>query len=281
MDCTSEAPARQNQKGSEIKAEMAKVISLQGKTVLVTGAAGGLGRCIVAWMHEAGANVASTDLQVSEDLQMNSMHAEADKSRPLSSRIAWAMDLRNPTQIREVVQQVGDTFGTIDVLVNNAGLMGNFALLEQQTEKVWEETLRVNLTGAFHCTQAVWPKMRKQRWGRIINISSIAGSMGAFAQPAYGASKAGLIGLTQSLATEGARYGITVNAVLPGLIDTAAARELAGGALEKMAAGRIPLKRPGLPEDVAASVVFLASELSGYITGVSLPITGGLHLLKP
>ena len=155
--------------------------------------------------------------------------------------------------------------------------MENFGLLKRQTTDAFSRDIQVNLMGAFHCSKAVWPGMMEKGWGRIINISSIAALHGAFAMPGYGASKAGILGLTRSLAIEGAANNITVNAVLPGPIETEALKLHKPEYIERMK-DRTPMKRLGHPDDVAAVIAFLASDLSGFITGAGIPVTGGVEL---
>ena len=189
------------------------------------------------------------------------------------------MDVTKPEEINEVIRKVEKDLGPVDILVNNAGLIGNFALFGKQKTARWELDLKVNLSGAFHCARAVWSGMLKRKWGRIINISSIMAKLGAFAQPGYGASKAGLIGLTRSLALEGAEYGITVNAVLPGFIETEAV-QLMKKSEHDYIKNRIAMKRLGKPEEIAYPVVFLASDMSSYITGAAIPVSGGVDLFS-
>jgi len=271
--------------------------SLSGKVALVTGASRGLGRAIALALGKAGADVVVTDLLIEGDAVNKEKLAEysllaghfagtdtvrtksaADEIEKLGSKsMAIKMDVTKPEEIKTVVGQVEDTFGGVDILVNNAGIMENFALLQNQEDKLWERDLKVNLTGAFYCIKAVWPGMIKRNWGRIINMSSFAGQMGAFGQPSYGASKAGLIGLTRSLALEGARHQITVNAVLPGFIETEAVRLQRSDILERIKE-RAAMKRLGRPEEVASLVAFLASEMSSYMTGTAIPVAGGADL---
>jgi 3-oxoacyl-[acyl-carrier protein] reductase len=187
------------------------------------------------------------------------------------------LDVTDPDQIEKIVSEISDQLGGVDILVNNAGVMDNMATMEHQTLKMFERDLKVNLTGAFNCIRAVWPHMKKKQWGRIINISSFVGLSGAFAQPGYGASKAGMIGLTRSLALEGAKYGITVNAVLPGFIATEAVQLHDPKMLDRIKA-RTPMKRMGTPEEISPVVVFLAGEGSSFITGAAIPVTGGADL---
>ena len=223
-------------------------ISLSRKVALVTGASRGLGRAIALALGQAGAHVAVTDILVedegidperlkalgevaerfagSQEVFTKTTAAEIEQMGPRS--LALQMDVTKPDQIDDVVSQVEKSLGSVDILVNNAGLMGNFGFLDKQDGSRWETDLSVNLGGAFHCTKAVWPKMKEKRWGRVINISSIAARLGALAQPGYGASKAGLIGLTRTLALEGAGHGITVNALLPGFMETEVVRMVKG-----------------------------------------------------
>jgi len=239
---------------------------LSGKVALVTGASRGLGLAIANALEEAGANVVITDLFIEND--------DLD-----SKRMALKMDVTQMDDIQAVMAQMNENFNGVDILVNNAGVMDNLGKLESQDPIRWEHDLRVNLTGSFHCSKAVWPMMLKKNWGRIINMSSIAGMMGAFAQPSYGASKAGLIGLTKSLALEGAPYGITVNAVVPGFIKTEAVELHRPDMLERVK-NRTAMKRLGRPKEVASLVEFLSSEAASYITGAAIPVTGGMDLLN-
>ncbi len=264
----------------------------------MTGASRGLGRAIALALGAAGANVAVTDLLVESELPdkeqlgrysvLAAHFAGSENVRTISTAaeikamgrksLAMKMDVTNTDQIQMVVSEVAAELGTVDILVNNAGVMDNMAALEHQNLTMFERDLKVNLTGAFNCIQAVWPYMKKSGWGRIINISSFVAVSGAFAQPGYGASKAGLIGLTRSLALEGAKNGITVNAVLPGFIETEAVQLHDPQMLDRIKA-RTPMKRLGKPEEVSSLVVALAGEDAGFITGVAIPVTGGADLL--
>ena len=274
-------------------------ISLSGKVALVTGASRGLGRAISLALGKAGAKVAVTDLLVENEAvdikelkdygAVTEHFAKADQVRTQSTAIeiqqmgsqslGAKIDVTKPEEIDRVVHEVEEVLGPIDILINNAGLIGNFAFIDKQSTTRWELDLRVNLSGSFHCTKAVWPGMIERKWGRIINISSIMAKLGAFAQPGYGASKAGLIGLTRSMALEGAEYGITVNAILPGFIGTEAV-QLIKSAEHDHIENRIAMKRLGRPEEIAYPVVFLASEMSSYITGAAIPVSGGVDLFS-
>lgn len=273
--------------------------SLTGKTALVTGASRGLGQAMALALGRAGADVVVTDLLVEGDnldvdelTQYSLLAGHFAARNEVGTRktghdlkemgvrsLVLKLDVCKPEEIDAVMAQVRETFGGVDILVNNAAVMENFGLMKNQDHARWERDLRVNLTGAFLCAQAVWPTMLENKWGRIINISSIAGAMGAYAQPSYGASKAGLIGLTRSLALEGASQSITVNAVLPGFIETEAVLLHRPEMLERIKS-RTAMKRLGKPEEVASLVAYLASEEAGYITGAAIPVAGGIDLLN-
>lgn len=272
---------------------------LEGKTALVTGASRGLGRAIALALGMTGASVAVTDLLV-EDAEYDAKALSeysilaghfsnagevktlqtAQEIQAMGSRSrAFKMDVTDLDEIGRVVQTVEAELGTIDILVNNAAVMDNLGKFEEQKTERWQRDLNVNLTGAYHCSKAVWPGMVKKGWGRIINISSVAGLMGAHMQPSYGATKAGLIGLSKSLAIEAGRYGITVNTVCPGFIATEAV-QLYDERMTERIAKRTALKRMGRPEEVAQVVAFLASDAASYITGAVIPVTGGIDLLS-
>lgn len=273
-------------------------VNLSGKIALVTGASRGLGRAIALAMGKAAADVVVTDLLIegeehdSENLSEYSPLAKyftdtehvmtkstASEIETMGSKaLALKMDITKPEEIQEVVKNIEEAFGSVDILVNNAGVMDNFALIENQDLVMWERDLKVNLTGAFLCAKSIWPGMVEKKWGRIINISSIAGLMGAFGQPSYGASKAGLVGLTRSLALEGARHNITVNTVLPGFIETEAVKLQSPDILERYKKVTA-MKRLGSSEEVASLVLYLVSEKASYITGAAIPVAGGADLL--
>lgn len=273
-------------------------MNLKGKVALVTGASRGLGQTIAMTLGEAGADVVLTDILLegqdhdTEKLgeysllaghfaQQNTVktQAGAQEIQSMGSRSrAFKMDVVDPEEVASVVQAVEAEFGTIDILVNNAAVMDNMGKFGEQQLERWQRDLNVNLTGAYHCSKAVWPGMVKKNWGRIINISSVAGLMGASLQPSYGATKAGLIGLSKSLAIEAGRYGITVNTVCPGFIATEAVK-LYDERMTERIVKRTALKRMGRPEEVAEVVTFLASNAASYITGAVIPVTGGIDLL--
>jgi 3-oxoacyl-[acyl-carrier protein] reductase len=191
--------------------------------------------------------------------------------------IALKLDVTDISDIERVADKAEREFGGIDILISNAAVMDNFGKLEDQTLDRWERDIRVNLTGAFNCTKAVWPHMKEKGWGRVIYISSIAALMGALLQPSYGATKAGLIGLAKSLAIEGGKHNITVNAICPGFIETEAVKLYDAGMKDRVIK-RTSLRRLGRPEEVAEVVVFLAGDAASYITGAAIPVTGGADL---
>ncbi len=187
-----------------------------------------------------------------------------------------ALDLASADSIKQTVTQVSKDFGRIDILVNNAGITKDGLAIRMKKDD-WDAVISTNLTGAFLMCQQVLQGMMRERWGRIINISSVVGEMGNPGQANYVASKAGMIGLTKSLAQEMGSRNITVNAIAPGFIETGMTEGLSAELKEKMLAN-IPLKRIGVPEDVAAAVVFLASDAASYISGHVLDVNGGLYM---
>lgn len=247
------------------------VIKLLEKTAMVTGGARGIGMAIALALAEAGAQVVITDVRHPDD--------SIEKDTAAGRVIFKKMDVARQGSINEVVNEIRQIRGEVDILINNAAVMDNYGFMDQQDPDRFENDLKINLTGAFNCARAVWQGMMKKGWGRIVNISSITALGGAFAAPAYGASKAGLLGLTSSMAIEGGGSGITVNAIMPGLIDTEPVRAH-GEAAAQSARKRIPAGRLGSPEDVASLAVFLVSEQAGYINGAAIPVTGGIELFK-
>jgi 3-oxoacyl-[acyl-carrier protein] reductase len=245
-------------------------IDLSGRVALVTGGSRGLGRADALALARAGADVMIVDVRESE--------ATAEEIRSLGRRVlAVTCDVAERGQVAEAVARCVADLGSVDMLVNNAGTLDHVGQLSDQSPDLWERDLRVNLTGAFNCSQAVWPLMRERGWGRIVNMASVAGTLGGFGQASYASTKAGLLGLTKSLALEGARHGITVNAIVPGIIATEASSFLSPAMHERMV-GRTAFRRPGRPHDVANAVVFLCSDLAGYITGIGLNVSGGIEL---
>jgi 3-oxoacyl-[acyl-carrier protein] reductase len=244
-------------------------MNFKDRTALITGSARGLGKAIAGKLATHGANVVITDVLF--DLAQETAREFVDAGR---NAIAVRTDVSSHDDVKKMFDKVTDQFGTVDIVVNNAGITKD-TLLIRMSEEAWDAVLNVNLKGAFLVTQAAARVMMKRRSGRIINISSVVGRMGNAGQANYSASKAGLIGLTQTSAKELAGRGITVNAIAPGFIDTDMTRALPESVRE-MFLDNIPLKRFGSPEDIAAVVAFLASEEASYITGQVIGVDGGL-----
>jgi 3-oxoacyl-[acyl-carrier protein] reductase len=244
---------------------------LSGRIALVTGASQGIGRACAVELARAGATVALAARNV-EKLEAVAAEITAAGGRAK----VYALDVSNEESIKSCAKSVLADLGKVEILVNNAGITKDGLALRMRLSD-FEAVLRTNLTGAFLLTQAVISSMMKTRWGRVINITSVVGETGAAGQANYAASKAGMIGLTKSLAREFASRGITVNAVAPGFIQTAMTDELT----EAQKAGiltQIPLARYGNDADIAAAVAFLASEAAGYITGHTLDVNGGMYM---
>jgi len=244
---------------------------LQGKVAIVTGASRGIGRCTALELARAGA-----DLVVCARSEAP-LKALASEIEALGRKaLAVVVDVVKNEDISTLIEQTMATFGRIDILVNNAGITRDGLLLRMK-ESDWDEVLDTNLKSAFLLTRAVAKIMSKQRSGRMINISSVVGEMGNLGQVNYSASKAGLIGLTKSVARELARRDITVNAIAPGFIETDMTEDLGEKARTELAS-QIPLGRLGQAEDIAHAVIYLASDRASYITGQVLGVNGGMYM---
>jgi 3-oxoacyl-[acyl-carrier protein] reductase len=274
------------------------MFDLSGRVAVVTGASRGLGRADSLALARAGADVVVTDIllesdpavqQVAEESQSalaqlfashSVVYAErtSDEIRAMGRRsMAIKMDVTDRDQVTAVFAQVKRELGSLDILVNNAGTLDHVGQIEDQSDQLWERDLRVNLTGAYNCTKAAWPYMRERNWGRIVFMSSVAGTLGGFGQASYSATKAGLNGLGKSMALEGARFGITSNMIAPGIIGTEAFTAGNPRMVERMVL-RTAMRSMGEPDDVAALVVFLCSPEARYITGQVIHVGGGIDL---
>jgi 3-oxoacyl-[acyl-carrier protein] reductase len=246
-------------------------MTLEGRVALVTGASQGIGHAIALKLASAGAGVA---LAARNQEKLNEVVQQITAAGGKAA--TFQLDVADEEQIKSAFKAVIAHFGKIDILVNNAGITRD-QLVMRMKRADWDEVLNTNLTSAYLCTQQVISSMLKQRWGRIINITSIFGQIGQAGQANYASSKAGLIGLTKAVARELGSRNITCNAVAPGFIETSMTAVL-GDDFKQNALKNIPLGRIGTPQDVAGAVAFLASEEASYITGHVLDVNGGLHM---
>ena len=274
------------------------MFDLTGRVALVTGGSRGLGRADCLALARAGADVVVTDILIESDpdIQQSAEHAQSALAQLFTSQnvvysertseeirqmgrrsVAIKMDVTDRTQVEEVFNRVVEEFGSLDILVNNAATLDHVGQIESQSDELWDRDVLVNLTGAFNCTKAAFAHMRTQGWGRLVYMSSVAGSLGGFGQASYAATKASLVGLGRSMALEGARYGITANVVAPGIIATEAFRAGNPKMNDRMVL-RTATRSPGEPEDVAHTVVFLSSEEARYVTGQVIHVAGGIDL---
>lgn len=245
------------------------MFDLTGKSVLITGASGGIGGAIAKALHGAGATVGLSGTRV-EPL-------EALKAELGERAHVLPCDLSDPEAVDALPKSAIGAMGGLDILVNNAGVTRD-QLFMRMSDDEWQDVIDVNLTATMRLCRGVMRPMMKARWGRIINIGSVVGSMGNPGQVNYAASKAGMVGLTKSIAYEVASRGITANAVAPGMIATAMTEKLTDEQKEKIAA-QIPLARMGTPAEIAGAVLYLASEEAAYVTGTTIHVNGGMAML--
>ncbi|MBU1206954.1 MAG: SDR family oxidoreductase [Proteobacteria bacterium] len=252
-------------------------MGLERKVAIVTGGAGGIGMATIRALAQEGANVVISDVNWEGAKKLEeSLVSEGGKA------LAVQTDIANLSQVKELARKTLSTFGRIDILVNNAGIspkhQGKKRNLWEMGVEEWERVIDVDLNGYFYCCHEIVPHMILNGWGRIVNISSQAArSGGQVAGSHYTAAKAGVIGLTKSLAGELGKYGITVNAVTPGRIDTPIIRDVPPEVNAEFAR-RTPLGRLGTPEDVAGAILFLISDAAGFITGATIDVNGGLGM---
>lgn len=245
---------------------------LEGKTAVVTGAARGIGKALAIKFASEGANIAFTDLVINEDAQQTEKEIAA-----LGVKVkAYASNAANFAETEQVVNAIKEEFGSIDILVNNAGITKD-GLMLRMSEAQWDAVINVNLKSAFNFTHAVVPIMMRQRKGSIINMASVVGVHGNAGQANYAASKAGMIALAKSVAQEMGPKGIRANAIAPGFIITAMTDQLSDD-VKKAWAEKIPLRRGGVPEDIANVATFLASDMSSYVSGQVIQVDGGMNM---
>ena len=246
------------------------VIDLSGRVALVTGGSRGIGRAIALAMAQAGA-VVIVNYNESEGMANEVVEEIENKG---GKAFACKADVGSAEEVGAMVEEILSRFGNLDILVNNAGIIRDFLLIQTE-ETDWQEVLRINLSGVYHCSKSVAKGMVLRRWGRIINLSSIAATNPGKGQSNYAASKGAINAFTRSLACELGPKGITVNAIAPGLIETDMTQNIFPFT-EGFVRERIALRRPGKPEDVAPLAVFLASERAGYISGQVITVDGGI-----
>jgi NAD(P)-dependent dehydrogenase (short-subunit alcohol dehydrogenase family) len=261
--------------------------ALAGKVALVTGGARGIGRGIALALAEAGADVAIADAHPApfrgeRYYRLRERVSGAEEETPTVEAVralgrrafAVEVDVADAEAVKRAAEQVARELGAIDVLVNNAGIVNNIARIAEMQPEAWERELRVNLSGAFHCVRAIAPAMAARGWGRVINIASVAAQLPSLGQPAYSASKAGLVAFTQSVAQEFGPGGVTANAIMPGLIATPLVLSMPE-VMRTRSVARTPVKRLGTPADIGALAAFLASPAAGFITATAIPCDGG------
>jgi len=247
------------------------IMSIEGKIALVTGATRGIGKAIALQLASQGATVIGTATSESGAEKIKASLAEAG-----NTGTGIVLDVSSPESIAAAIAEINEQFGAPTILVNNAGITRDNLMLRMKEDE-WDSVINTNLTSIFRVSKAVLRGMTKARWGRIINISSVVGSMGNAGQANYAAAKAGVEGFSRSLAREVGSRGITVNNVAPGFIDTDMTKELSDDHKAAMLSA-VPVQRLGQPEEISAAVGYLASESAGYVTGETLHVNGGMYM---
>lgn len=236
------------------------------RVVMITGGAHGLGRAMAERFLAEGASIAVADLDEPAMKQLADVYG--------TGRVAISVvDVADACRVAQWVDDIVAAFGQIDVLVNNAGVLQD-SRLEEMTDEQWRTVIDVHLSGMFHCSRAAFPHMKQQQYGRILSVSSIC-SRGNFGQANYAAAKAGIVGMARTIALEGARHGVTSNAIAPGVIGTPMLRSLSDTAAQRLTR-RIPVGRVGHPDDIAEAAAYLCSAAASYVTGAVLDVDGGM-----
>jgi len=251
-------------------------MSLQGKLALVTGATmpHGIGRAAALALARDGADVVVTGFN-----NMDGANAVAEEIEAMGCRsMALKMNGRDYNSVRECFTAIKEKMGPVDILINNAAQMRHMVTVAKASIEEWDNEIKLCLNSAFYCIKEAWPDMSANKWGRIVNMTSVAGVMGGSGQSSYGAAKAGLIGMAKSIALEGARFNITANCVLVGTANTEAYYEPITLEIRERFEKRIALRRPAQPEEIAEAIAFTVSDKAAYMTGAIVNMMGGLDL---